>query len=51
MKIISFITEPEPINKILRHIGEPTEPPPLSPARAPPQCDLEFYDDMIDEPA
>jgi len=50
-KIISFITEPEPINKILRHIGEPTEPPPLSPARAPPQCDLEFYDDTIDEPA
>ncbi|MFH1435671.1 MAG: transposase [Pseudomonadota bacterium] len=45
MKIISFITEPEPIEKILRHIGEPTEPPPLSPARAPPQCDLDFYDD------
>jgi hypothetical protein len=44
MKTISFITEPEPINKILRHIGEPTEPPPISPARAPPQCDLGFYE-------
>ena len=51
MKIISFITEPEPIGKILRHIGEPTEPPPLSPARAPPQCDLDFYDETLDEPA
>ncbi len=42
MKIISFITEPEPINKILRHISEPTEPPPLSPARAPTVSGIDF---------
>ncbi|MFM8703613.1 MAG: transposase [Planctomycetia bacterium] len=29
-------TEPGPIRKILTHLGEPLEPPPLSPARGPP---------------
>ena len=28
--------EPGPIRKILTHLGEPLEPPPLSPARGPP---------------
>ena len=32
----SFITEPGPIRKILAHLGEPLEPPPLAPARGPP---------------
>jgi hypothetical protein len=32
---IAFITEPGPIRKILTHVGEPLEPPPLSPARRP----------------
>ena len=27
---------PGPIRKILTHLGEPLEPPPLSPARGPP---------------
>ena len=27
---------PGPIRKILTHLGEPIEPPPLSPARGPP---------------
>lgn len=34
--LIAFITEPGPIRKILTHLGEPLEPPPLAPARGPP---------------
>ena len=33
IRLISFITEPGPIRKILTHLGEPLEPPPISPAR------------------
>jgi hypothetical protein len=36
VRLISFITEPGPIRKILTHLGEPLEPPPVSPARGPP---------------
>jgi len=36
IRLISFITDPAPIRKILAHIGEPVEPPPVSPARGPP---------------
>jgi hypothetical protein len=36
IRLIAFITEPEPIRKILTHLGEPLEPPPISPARGPP---------------
>ena len=36
IRLIAFITEPGPIRKILTHLGEPLEPPPLSPARGPP---------------
>ena len=35
-RLIAFITEPGPIRKILTHLGEPLEPPPVSPARGPP---------------
>jgi hypothetical protein len=35
-RLISFITEPGPIRKILTHLGEPLETPPISPARGPP---------------
>ena len=34
--LIAFITEPGPIRKILTHLGEPLEPPPVSSARGPP---------------
>jgi len=30
------VREPGPIRKILTHLGEPLEPPPVSPARGPP---------------
>jgi hypothetical protein len=36
IRLIAFITEPGPIRKILTHLGEPLEPPPLSLARGPP---------------
>ena len=33
---IAFITEPGAVRKILTHLGEPPDPPPLAPARDPP---------------
>jgi hypothetical protein len=36
VRLISFITQPGPIRKILTHVGEPLEPPHVSPARGPP---------------
>jgi hypothetical protein len=36
IRLIAFITEPGPIRKILTHLGEPLEPPPVSSARGPP---------------
>jgi hypothetical protein len=36
MRIIAFITDVAPIERILDHIGEPAEPPRISPARGPP---------------
>jgi hypothetical protein len=36
IRLIAFITEPGTIRKILSHLGEPLEPPPISPARGPP---------------
>ena len=45
MKIISFIQDKPTIKQIISHIGEPTEPPIISPARAPP-----LWDDIHTEP-
>ena len=36
MKLKSLVQKPENIARFLRHLGVPTEPPPLAPARAPP---------------
>jgi hypothetical protein len=40
LTFIAFLTDPEPITRILTHIGEPTSPPLLHPARGPPQTEL-----------
>ena len=40
LTFIAFLTEPESICQILAHIGEPTSPPPIHPARGPPQTEL-----------
>ena len=60
MRIIAFISEPPTVRKILVHLHLPTTPPPLSPARGPPDPELPFgrpdpgpdlgFDDyMVDE--
>jgi hypothetical protein len=42
MRILAFSTAAEPVDVILRHLGLPATPPPLFPARGPPQHDLDF---------
>ena len=44
MRVIAFIQSNESLYKILSHVGLPTEPPPISPARGPPG-----WDDVIDQ--
>lgn len=41
LTFISFLTDPEPITRILAHIGEPTSPPLIHPARGPPQAEFD----------
>ncbi|PSQ91035.1 MAG: hypothetical protein BRD57_05445, partial [Proteobacteria bacterium SW_6_67_9] len=36
MRLIALVTDPGSIEAILAHMGEPTRPPPLAPARDPP---------------
>ena len=36
IRLIAFMTDPAPIRKILTHLGEPLEPPPLAPDPGPP---------------
>ena len=36
MRIIAFVTDPASIKAILAHMGKPTRPPPMAPARDPP---------------
>ncbi|MGH7469081.1 MAG: transposase [Longimicrobiales bacterium] len=42
LHILAFLTAAEPVGAILRHLGLPTTPPPLSPGRAPPHYDFGF---------
>jgi len=42
MRLIAFLTEPPWIRALLAHLGEPTTPPVLPRARAPPQLDAGF---------
>jgi hypothetical protein len=44
MRLIAFITEPAPVQRILLHIGEPAAPPPISPARSPPVMETFDWD-------
>ena len=41
MRIIAFITEGTAIREILGHLGEPTSPPRLMPARGPPLWEMQ----------
>ena len=51
MRIVQFVEDPQVIIKICDHLNLPTSLPPLSPARAPPQqeIDLDCFD--IDDEA
>jgi hypothetical protein len=40
MRILAFLTDPPVVSAILLHLDLPPKPPPLSPARGPPQSDL-----------
>ena len=42
MRIISFITLPSTVERILLHLDLPHRPPLVSPARGPPQAELHF---------
>jgi len=46
MRIIAFITNASDVKRILMHIGEASEPLPLSPSRAPPEEEFEFNQDV-----
>jgi hypothetical protein len=41
-RLIALITEPLVVRRILRHLDLPCEPPPIAPARPPPQMVLGF---------
>ena len=50
MRIVAFITETAPVQRILRHIGESALPPRIAPARGPPSweeedCETIFLDE------
>jgi hypothetical protein len=40
MRIIAFITDACVVREILSHVGEPTSPPPIAPARRPPLWEI-----------
>jgi hypothetical protein len=42
MRILSFITLPSTVERILLHLDLPHRPPCVSPARGPPQGEFEF---------
>ena len=50
MRIVAFITEASTVQRILDHIGEPTTPPRIAPARGPPSWeDEDFGGVFLDE--
>ncbi|GAB4351700.1 MAG: hypothetical protein Kow0060_01110 [Methylohalobius crimeensis] len=44
LKIVAFLTEADPIQRLLTHIGEPATPPRIAPARAPPDWQEPDFD-------
>ena len=42
MRLISFMTLPSTVERILLHLDLPHRPPRLTPARAPPQAELDL---------
>lgn len=55
MTVLVMITAPQILDRILTHLGLPTHPPPIAPARLDPQIDLTLDeqppdDAYLDEP-
>ena len=48
MRIIAFITDASTIRNILVHLGEPTAPPRIAPARGPPLWAAATHDPAAD---
>jgi hypothetical protein len=42
MRILAFVTDTASVTRILQHLGQPTRPPPVSPARGPPVWEESF---------
>ena len=42
MRLVAFLTEPPSVEPILAHLGLPTEPPQVAPARGPPHHDADM---------
>ena len=47
MRVLAFLTDPEPTGAILRHLDLPHTPPRLSPARDPPQPAFDLDADPV----
>jgi len=43
-KVVAFVTDPIELARICDSLGVPSQPPPLAPARSPPQEELDFQD-------
>ncbi len=45
VRVLTFATEPDKLEPLLVRHGEPLEPPPVHPARPPPQLQLDWFDE------
>jgi len=50
IRLIAFVTDSASITRILEHLGEPTRPPPVSPARGPPGWEKMFDQTPVFDP-
>jgi hypothetical protein len=51
MSILAFLTDPPVVSVILLHLDLPHRPPPVAPARAPPQGDFQLDQTPLFDPA
>jgi hypothetical protein len=49
MRIISFITDAGTVQKILDHLGEPTQVPKIAPARGPPLWEVAMASELAEK--
>jgi hypothetical protein len=49
MRIIAFLTDPPVVRSVLLHLGLPDRPPPIAPARGPPQAEIDFGQTSFDQ--